>query len=562
MLAIYTRLSVNDEDSNSIQNQIREGKEFAKSNGFKDYEIYNEGAGVSGGLEIEDRPQLFQLMNDIVDKKITSAWFRNQNRLERDSNTFHRWVYSCLKFKVDVYYGDKGLVDYSDPSTYFLASIMSSIGKYNKDLQGVQTKKSLKDNAREGKTHGISPYGYTKDSNRFIKVDEEEAKIIKRIYAMSLSGMGTNKIAAIFNSEKIQTRYNKIAVGTITTKFKGVYLTKEKKDIRWAGNTIRNIITNPMYYGERHLNSGIYSCPEIIDKELWLKAQNNLIANRNTNGKVYKYDYLLKDKITCHKCLGNYYGKSRQDKSDHYYMCSSKRYKNDDGNSASCGNRSINIDILENFIWKRFFADKVLIEVIQKHFKNTSTQDRLSEIENERKNLNQSISENKKKRERAVKLVLNAKDDDDLSEDDFKDALKGLKTEMQDFEYKLSKLNKDQKSLETLKEDSTSMVDELSNILENATFKERREIIEKYIDNIDVFFSNGFYLLRISFNIYNLNLENEVYFIDRSYNIIFELCNKFVLPLSNKLKKLSDDDLFAYANNCYDEWSKEIDLTS
>ena len=56
-LAIYVRLSKDDEESNSIENQIREGKDFASRQGL-DYQVYNEGKGVSGTWSIEDRPAL------------------------------------------------------------------------------------------------------------------------------------------------------------------------------------------------------------------------------------------------------------------------------------------------------------------------------------------------------------------------------------------------------------------------------------------------------------------------------------------------------------------------
>ena len=39
MLAIYTRLSKEDADSTSIENQLREGKSFAKDNSFNDIKI-------------------------------------------------------------------------------------------------------------------------------------------------------------------------------------------------------------------------------------------------------------------------------------------------------------------------------------------------------------------------------------------------------------------------------------------------------------------------------------------------------------------------------------------
>jgi site-specific DNA recombinase len=58
MLGIYTRLSKQDEESNSINNQLREGKQFAADFHYSDIKIYNEGEGVSGGLDIVDRPKL------------------------------------------------------------------------------------------------------------------------------------------------------------------------------------------------------------------------------------------------------------------------------------------------------------------------------------------------------------------------------------------------------------------------------------------------------------------------------------------------------------------------
>ena len=49
MLGIYTRLSKIDDNSNSIENQLIQGGKFAKGNKLK-HKIYNEGAGLSGGL--------------------------------------------------------------------------------------------------------------------------------------------------------------------------------------------------------------------------------------------------------------------------------------------------------------------------------------------------------------------------------------------------------------------------------------------------------------------------------------------------------------------------------
>ncbi|MDC1379827.1 recombinase family protein, partial [Algibacter sp.] len=530
MLAIYTRLSVKDEDSNSIEHQKREGKEFAKINKFDDYKIYDEGEGVSGGLDIEDRPELLSLMNDIEKGVITTVWFRNQNRLERNSLTYAKFSTLVKTLECDVFFNSEK-VDFNNPNNALHSHILSGLNQYQRELQSIQTKRVLKDNAIEGKSHGISPYGYTKDKNNYIIVDEEEADIVKRIYKMSLSGIGTDKIAKILSSENILTRYNKIGKGSLTTKHNGKIKTTLKKDIKWTGNTIRKILRNTAYKGERHLKSGVYDCPDIITPTLWQKVQKNLIKNRNNNGKVHKYDYLLKNKITCGICGKNYYGRTRQSKKDHYYMCASKRYKD-----IKCSNRSINIDVTEDFIWQRFFADKVLKEIIENHFRNTSTDERLSDLESEIKTINNSISDNKKKRDKAVRLVLN----DVLSEEEVKSEMKILKDDKAIYEQKLSKLNEELKALETIEEDVNSMVNELSKIKANSTFAEKRQIIEKYLKNITVAYNekgiewNGYYwaiyFLVVDFNI--PTLKREYYMLDKAYNSAYEPRKKITIPLS------------------------------
>src|SRR5690606_11604053 len=126
MLAIYTRLSREDEDSTSILNQLREGKEFANLNGFVNYEIYNEGEGVSGTLEVEKRPVLNQLLEDIRKNKINTVWFRNQNRLGRSMPTHVAFVKACLKNNTKVYFDNK-IFDYTDAAEDLIGNVLASL---------------------------------------------------------------------------------------------------------------------------------------------------------------------------------------------------------------------------------------------------------------------------------------------------------------------------------------------------------------------------------------------------------------------------------------------------
>ena len=415
MLAIYTRLSREDSESSSIENQIREGKSFAKDNSFNDIKIYNEGQGISGGAEIKDRPQLFKLLQDISSKIITSVWFRNQNRLERNSSTWHIFTTEAKKHKVDIYFNDK-LFDFENPQDNLFGTITSALNQYQKDLQSVQTKRTLKDNAREGKVWSVVAYGYKSD-NGFLAIDETEAEIVKEIYALSLSGMGARTIANRLNERGVPTRKNKI----------------------FRPHTIQGMIKNPIYKGDRIFSGEVFKSPAIVSSEYWQKVNDNLENNRTHSGKKVEYKYLLKGLLKCCKCGHNYYGRKRASNRDNFYMCSSKRFKD-----LNCNSRGINIDVLDSLIWHTVIREGKLKEHIIKQHNKALKDSSNSHLIAKRDKLNKEVSQVDKKLLNSFDLMTDSGDLDDDTR-----AL---------FSSKISSL---QKTKEVLKNDLESIKKEL-----------------------------------------------------------------------------------------------------
>jgi DNA invertase Pin-like site-specific DNA recombinase len=545
MLAIYTRLSKEDKDSTSIQNQIREGKEFA-SKLDAGYKLYNEGEGIRGGAEIKDRPQLFTLLQDIRSNDINKVWFRSQNRLERNSSTYAIFISEAQKYKVDVYFNDK-LLDFDNPSDNLLGTITSAVNQYQKDLQAFQTKRTLKDNIKEGKVWSVVAYGY-KSENGYLAIDEDESLIVQRVFDESLKGVGTRKIAEIFNDEGILTRYNKIGKGTIQKINKQTKrVTKSRtKDISWSGNTIRNIITNTLYKGERKFSGDVYESPIIINPILWQQVNDNLKKNRNNSGKQVDHKYLLKGKLICSKCGRNYYGRRRVDLSDNFYMCSSKRIKN-----QNCGNRSINITVLENLIWKRFFADKNLKTVVDRFFKTNDTATILYDLDAKLTGLNKDLSKSRQEKQNAIKLAISGV----LSEDDVKPEIDRIKTETIEIEIKIKQLEEQI----FFYNNSVSKINEIGKDLDfsdvNISFNDKRELINKYIDFIEIHYLESSYVIFIAFNI--KDLDAETYIVDRNYNLAYDTCEKIIIPLSDKFIKY---DLNTQENKAKELLSKIPDL--
>jgi DNA invertase Pin-like site-specific DNA recombinase len=463
MLAIYTRLSKEDSDSTSIKNQTREGQKFAKDKGFKDVEIYNEGEGISGGADIKDRPKLFQLLQDFRDNKIKAVWFRNQNRLERKHSTYAIFISEAQKYKVEVYFSDR-LLDFDNPSDNLLGTITSAVNQYQKDLQAVQTKRSLIDNVKEGKVWSVVAYGYKSDKG-YLAIDEVESKIVKEVYDLSLSGVGTDSIANRLNERKIPTRKNKL----------------------FRGKTIQFIIKNPIYKGKRNYSNETFDAPIIIEPILWQKVNDNLVKNRNNSGKKVEHKYLLKGVVRCGRCGRNYYGKTRVSGKDNFYFCSSKRYKD-----LICDNKALSLPFLETLIWTNFFAKSEFKTLLNEHFKEQLNVNPIASIDNELDAFRKVLNVLKSNKEKFLNLVLA----DLISSDDIKDRMRDINTKITDEKIKIANLEEEKSIIENNLTNQDAILDEVD-VSNKVSFKDKRELILKYIDAVVIYFDkelNGYFI--------------------------------------------------------------------
>lgn len=506
MLGIYTRLSVEDGASNSIKNQLFEGKAFAKKNGLS-YQVYNEGEGISGGAEIKDRPQLFRLLQDINDKTITSVWFRSQQRLERSSDTWYIFTSEAKKHNVSVYFNDK-LFDFSNPQDNLFGNMQSALNQYQRDLQSAQTKKALRGRLERGETVGTLQFGYKSDNNKLV-IDEVTAPIVREIFNKSLSGTGTEPIAQWLISEGVPTK-NK---GT------------------WQHTTINKIIKNPIYKGVRTYGGVDYSSPIIIDEALWDKTNEHLQIMRQYTGKPTHHKYLLSNILKCGKCGSKVSGRIshryKKDKTIEYthssYACISSRNK-----ETNCKKPTIKLDKLDDLIWAKFVMDNSLSKLIVSHFKTTKNNDNLTALKGDLKSLESSKKKLLKDKDKLIQLVL----DGVLSNEDTKSKMDAIKSSIKDTDTKILNAKEQMQSYEGSLNDLDSILSDLS-IDQEYSFNDKQEILRKYVKDITLYYLDDHHYIDISFTI--PNMDNATYVIDKGYNYAYRLMSY------EELKMLSDD---------------------
>ncbi|WP_242084994.1 recombinase family protein [Aestuariivivens sediminis] len=423
MLGIYTRLSIDDDESNSLDNQKREGIAYGRKNDLDNSQIfiYEEEKGVKGSAPIEERPALLSMVNDIKSGKITMVWTRKQSRISRKLKIFNDIIEEMIDYKITLYMGDRGLLDLQSPLTKMMLQIMAAFDEYAPNSQSYETKKSLYDNFKEGKAWGIIPYGYETDENMIPYANKQEANIINRIFEEYLSGKSTYKIAEGLNEDEIPTKYNKInGFNRLKNKYTKKVTEKDNKSVTWAEKTIQGILTNQWYNGKRIYAGMEGDAPRIVDEILFNKVQKAIESRKGVRLSKPKYNYLLKGLIRCERCGRNYYARFRPNGRDNHYQCSGTRNK-----KTNCGNSAINIPKLESFIIKHLFKSKDLLKMMESISQNNEVTNQLGKVI---KKLNSDLSEKKQRLKNYAKLLGGKLKDEELIVNEYYNTKKQIDT--------------------------------------------------------------------------------------------------------------------------------------
>ena len=178
MLGIYCRISKEKEQGKdkSIEDQRLLGIELANKLGVE-FEVYIDN-GLSGTLAIKERPALFKLVQDINDNKIQMFYVFDNSRLEREPEIYLTLSKLFIKKNIKCFTNSGEIV--LNPESILLGTMVSAFNKFYVELTKQKVKSVLKRNAENGKVHAISPYGYKKNENGLMVINDVQAEIIKR----------------------------------------------------------------------------------------------------------------------------------------------------------------------------------------------------------------------------------------------------------------------------------------------------------------------------------------------------------------------------------------------
>ena len=361
---LYERLSRDDNlegESYSIGNQKKLLTKVAKEKGYTNL-VHFMDDGISGVTM--DRPGFVDMIHQLEEGRAAAVFVKDLSRLGRNYIEVGRLTEEffpehdirlvAVSDNIDTAEGENELAPIRNLFNEWYARDISKKRRISNKIKG-----------NAGEPMGQPPYGYIKDPDnpkRWI-VDDEAALVVKRIYSMTLDGLGTEQIAAQLERDGILTPRAYWLQKGVKRPGKG----KQLPPTRWNSSTITKILSLQEYCGDI-LNFKTYSKSyknkkridndrenwvvfkdvhePIIDRAVWEQVQQKrgTRRKRRTNdGEKNMFSGLL----VCADCGNNlHYHFNQGNPEIKYFNCSN--YK---GNRGPCtSTHYVRVDFLEQVV--------------------------------------------------------------------------------------------------------------------------------------------------------------------------------------------------------------------
>lgn len=281
--ALYERLSRDDEmqgESNSIVNQKRYLEEYAQAQGFKNIRHFTDD-GYSGTNF--KRPGFQKMIAAIEAGEIDVVCVKDLSRFGRD--------YLKVGFYTEIMFPEKGVrfiainnsVDSANPTENDFTPFLNIMNEwYAKDTSN-KIRTIFRSRMQDGKRcSGAIPYGYRRDpeDKNHLLIDEEAAKVVRRIYQMVIDGMGSQAIANQLTADNVL-----IPSAYLEQSEHGESRNHSYHDpCRWNSTAVSYILDKQEYMGHTVLGKTI--CENFKTKKRRKARPDELIIFENTHEPI------------------------------------------------------------------------------------------------------------------------------------------------------------------------------------------------------------------------------------------------------------------------------------
>ena len=458
--ALYERLSRDDElqgDSNSIVNQKSMLEKYANENGFKNLRHFTDDGYSGTNFNRPAWQELISLVDEgTVDTIIVKDMSRiGRNYLEVGMYTEVRFPNSNIRF-IAVNNG----VDSDNHQDNDFTPFLNIINEFYVKDTSKKIRASAKTKGESGEHLTANPpYGYLKDPDNPKQwiVDDEAAKVVKRIFNLCLESCGTSQIARILKDDKIETpTAYRIRNGGKSTR-------APENPYAWSARTISFILSRQEYLGHTvnfktskpsyKSKKKVLNPPEmwkifentheaIIDEETFNRVQE-LREKRRRPTKTGKTN-MFSGVAMCADCGGRMCFSTRKnfDETQDYFVCYTARSKG----KEACSTHYIRAAVLEDGTLKNLRLVCLLVSCFEDEIRESVGALRTEEAKKElsgKKKLLQKSENRIAELDRLFKRIYEDNVNGKLSDSRFKTLADDYETEQAELIQKVELLKKE-----------------------------------------------------------------------------------------------------------------------
>ncbi len=346
--ALYARVSTSRqaEKQLSIPDQLRQMRAWCEREGYTVVQEFTD-----KGLSATDdrRPEFQRMLCQAYDKPpaFDLIVVHSLSRFFRDHLELGIHDKNLRKNKVKLV----SITQLTDDDSHgeLIRTINAVFDGYQSKETAKHTLRSMQENARQGFWNGSKPpFGFRieevklpgrKDAKKILKIDPEEAEVVRSIFSLYLEeNKGVKGVAASLNDQRITRRDN-----------------------LWAGTTIHDIINNRIYIGECVFNKHHWKTGELKPESEWIKTEIEAIISEDifllvqeklrqrspamSHPKRLASRNLLTGTLKCGICGANMTMATGKGGGGtyHYYRCSTKTRKS----TRMCSSRPVRMDLFD-----------------------------------------------------------------------------------------------------------------------------------------------------------------------------------------------------------------------
>lgn len=527
----YARVSTDkDEQLHSLSSQISYYENYIKNNSNW---VFVEGyvdEGISG-TSVNKRENFLRMISDAKSGKFDFIVTKEISRFSRSTVDSIQYTQELLTYNVGVLFQNDN-INTLLPDSELRLTIMSSIAQDEIRKLSERVRFGFKRSIENGVVLGSNSIcGYTKNNGK-LEIDEEEAKMIKKIFELYVNEKaGIRKISLMLGEMGYKSRNgNDLSYSTIANiirnpKYKGYYCGNKSYKLDYRRNTRQMLDSTEwkLYKDEENV-------PPIVSEEIWEEA-NAILSTRGAlkktkDASAYNNRYAYSGKIICgeHKCAYHRTEYKYKSSNKEVWQCREYRLKGKSGcKTPAIYTRELDC-IIAGAVDMLIKQKEDIVQVLM----NSYIQDDSNEIKQNIKTLEQKIDNIHQMKDKLLMLSIDGK----ITNEEFETRNKRFNDDIRATDEEILK-NKEseRKNIEVRK--SAKKLNSIIQEQFNTGNVVSKDVVDSLIDRIEVYSEDNPNNLKIKVYFKIFDGENMDYIVER--NRSFTLLHSIHLE-NNKMK--------------------------